>query len=83
MKKCKASKSYDHKAARAKQTPEQIYETLNINQKQYAQAMKELPIDCAGVECKRKRLLLHMYRCWYCGKYFCPICSKEHFGNRS
>lgn len=75
-------KYYDHEAERAKQTQEQIDETLQTAYKQYGQAARNQPIDCAGIGCERKRLLLYIYRCWFCGKYFCPLCAKIHFGDR-
>jgi len=74
---------YDHKAARAKMTQSEIDEIEQVVSNQFRQAAKELPIDCAGMECERRRLLLYMYRCWFCGRYFCPRCAKTHFGDRS
>jgi hypothetical protein len=76
------TKEYNHSAARAKMTDAQVYDGLMIANNQYRQASRGEPIDCAGVGCDRKRILLHMHRCWFCGKYFCPICSREHFGDR-
>ena len=24
----------------------------------------------------------YLYRCYYCGIWFCPVCAKKHFGKR-
>ena len=76
------TRHYNHKAARAKMTQSEINEIQQVVYHQFTQAMKEQPITCAGTECKRKRILLHMYRCWFCGRYFCPRCARMHFGDR-
>ena len=76
------TRHYDHKAARAKMTDKENHEILLVAYNQYRQAVKGDPINCAGVGCERKRRLIHIYRCFFCGRYFCPVCSKEHFGER-
>lgn len=74
-------KLYDHKAVRSKMSDEQIYAGLVTANHQHTQAWKGDPIDCAT--CERKKRLIHMHRCWFCGRYFCPACSREHFGRRN
>lgn len=76
------TRQYDHAAARAKMSPEEIEEIRIDALRQYRQALKGGPMSCAGIDCLRKRLLIHMYRCWFCGRYFCPVCAREHFGDR-
>lgn len=83
MEQCRATtEKYDHKAARANMTCQEKWEILDMVKKQYSQAATDKPIDCAGEGCERKRVLLYMYRCYFCGRYFCPVCSKGHFGSR-
>ena len=78
---CRAtSANYDAGAARDKMTDEDRLESLRTVQSQYRQAARGEHIACAT--CKEKLIPLHMYRCWFCGKYFCPQCSHIHFGNR-
>ena len=72
------TKKYDHDAARAKMSDEEKWEILLFAQNQYRQALNNNPIDCAGIDCERKRFLIYMFRCFFCGRYFCPQCSKEH-----
>ena len=50
-------------------------------QKSYRQAIRGELITCRGCECKFE--LLRLFRCYFCGSYFCPGCSKEHFGERT
>jgi predicted nucleic acid binding AN1-type Zn finger protein len=47
--------------------------------KQFTQAKYELPtmIDCA---CSRRIPIRFMYKCYYCGEYFCEKCAEVHFG---
>ena len=73
---------YDHAAARANMSPEEIEDIRITGQKQYRQAINGTPINCAGIDCLRKRRLINMFRCWFCGCYFCPVCAREHFGDR-
>ena len=73
---------YDHKAEREKLSFDENFEILVVAKNQYVQAMKDEAIDCAGIGCVRRRRLIHMFRCFFCGRYFCGVCSKEHFGNR-
>ena len=83
-KNCEATKQrYDHTAVREKMAPDEIEKVMRIAYNQYRQAAQNEPIDCAGVGCARKRRLIYMYRCWFCGQYFCPVCARIHFGDRS
>lgn len=36
----------------------------------------ELKITCA---CGKRNPHSHMYRCLFCGEFYCPVCAKEHF----
>lgn len=74
---------YNHKDEKAKLSQTERWLIIIEVYNQYRQASKELPIDCAGIGCERKRRLIHTFRCWFCGRYFCPQCAREHFGDRS
>ena len=83
MNPCQATTSkYDHKAARAKMAKQDVNEHLLKARKQYEQALAEKPINCAGIDCDRSLELIKMFRCFFCGAYFCPRCSRAHFGDR-
>ena len=95
MKECQATINkgqYDYKAEKANQTPEQRHEVMVSFAKQYSQAFDAGVIDCAGkrkhketgeiFDCPKRLMLIWMYRCWFCGRWFCPVCAKEHFGER-
>ncbi len=71
---------YNHKEAIANLTPEQYQENLNWVAKSYRQALRDELITCKS--CKNDFKLIALYRCWFCGSYFCRKCSKGHFGER-
>jgi len=58
-------------------TPEQV-ELLGKIEKQYRKALKGEKVKCA--ECDFETVILHLYRCYHCGLWFCFRCGKEHFG---
>lgn len=72
--------SYNHKETVANLTPEQYQENLKWAVKSYRQALKETLVTCRG--CKNNFRLFHLYRCWFCGCYFCSKCARKHFGER-
>ena len=81
MTECPATmRQYDHTLAREGMSDADRTEILMEAHKQYKQALKGEQIDCAG--CDRRPVLLKMYRCYFCGRYYCPACAKEHFGSR-
>lgn len=93
METCDAIKrQYDHKAERAKLTPEEYQETFMTMYRQFRQAYDAGVVDCAGklidektgetINCPERLMLIWVYRCWFCGKYFCPQCARKHFGDR-
>ena len=93
MEQCEATKrNYDHKAERAKLSPEQIDGLRRTASAQFGAAYNSGVVDCAGkrkdtetgeiTDCPKRLMLVWMYRCWFCGQYFCPACAKEHFGDR-
>jgi hypothetical protein len=67
----------------AKMTPGEMLKVVLFAKDQHALARIEEPINCAGASCDRRVHLLHMFRCYFCLQYFCPICAGEHFGPRS
>ncbi len=30
-------------------------------------------------KCKKHLGFMYMYKCYWCGQYFCPACAREHF----
>ncbi len=72
--------TYDHKKALKNLTPEQRQENLDWAKNSYKQALKGELVTCRG--CEKDFKLVMLYRCWFCGSYFCPICCKDHFGSR-
>ena len=78
---CKAKNSgYNHKKTVANLTPEQKSENLEWAMSGYRDAIKGNLVTCRG--CKINFKLALLYRCWFCGSYFCSKCSKQHFGSR-
>ena len=78
---CQAKHSdYNHKETVANLTDEQYKENLQWAAKSYRQAMKGLLVTCRG--CGYNVELKLMYRCWFCGSYFCSGCAEGHFGSR-
>lgn len=45
--------------------------------RQFRQAREGRDIVCG---CGKPIQLLWMYRCFYCGEYYCAQCAPEHFG---
>ena len=83
MNQCKATTNdYNHKEARKNMSINEKNEILLIVQKQYYNASINEPIDCAGDNCHVRLIPFRMFRCFFCGRYFCPKCSKFHFGDR-
>ena len=76
------TRKYNHKAERLKMSKEEVSTIMYIAYKQFKHASNNEPIDCAGDNCERRLILIHMFRCWFCGRYFCPVCAKGHFGDR-
>jgi len=72
--------NYNHKETVKNLSPEQYRENLNWAVKSYRHAIRDELIVCRG--CKNYFKLCHLYRCWFCGSYFCSNCSKKHFGER-
>jgi len=72
--------NYNHKEVIKNLTQEQYQENLNWAAKSYRQAIREELITCRG--CNKQFRLFHLYRCWFCGTYFCHKCSIIHFGER-
>jgi hypothetical protein len=40
----------------------------------------ETPQPAVKCRCGRKIVVWKMYRCYYCGEYYCEQCAPEHFG---
>ena len=62
---------------RPEKTEKEKEEILTVVQEQYRQAMMEEFINCAG--CNQERPVLKIYRCFFCGRYYCPTCAHWHF----
>lgn len=48
--------------------------TLFMQHKQMAQ---HALVQCV---CGRRKTIMQMFKCYYCGLVFCPVCAPEHFG---
>ena len=68
---------YDfHKSPENKQE----YEAwLNKCSEQYTQSLQGDVIRCV---CGKDFLIQDLYRCFYCGLWFCSLCAIKHFGER-
>jgi len=44
--------------------------------KQTREAMRTNTVTCT---CGVNKKAFQMYKCFYCGLFFCRICAKEHF----
>ena len=71
---------YNHKEAIRNLTPEERAENLKWAANGYRQANINKKITCRG--CLRDFRLVHLYRCFFCGSYFCKACAANHFGSR-
>jgi len=60
-----------------KHTHEEKIGILEVVQKQLRQAIKGELVNC--VDCQQERPLAKIYRCFFCGRYYCPACAKHHF----
>ena len=46
---------------------------------QFIQANSSVLITCS---CNKTIPIRNTYRCFYCGEFYCPMCAREHFGER-
>jgi len=58
-------------------TDKEKYTILVVVQEQHRQAIKRELVNCA--DCKHERPLYKLYRCFFCGRYYCPACALYHF----
>ncbi len=56
-------------------------EIRHIVRRQVGQVLDGEKITCAG--CQQDFIFLHVFRCFFCGMYFCRRCRKDHFGRAS
>lgn len=73
--------AYDHTKALKNLTDEQSQENFDWMFDSYHRAIKGEPIQCRG--CWEWLYLWELYRCFFCGSYFCSKCAHEHFGPRN
>ena len=60
------------------QTLEELRLTRALARKQFTQAFKNKPVVCkCGLA---TTWAFKLYRCYYCGVFFCDKCAAEHFG---
>jgi len=57
-------------------TLEEKIEKRKVILKQLRQIDISQKMSC---ECGKHVSIVHMYRCFYCGQFYCPQCAKEHF----
>lgn len=62
-------------------TDQDYQANLEWVEKSYKAAMTGRAVPCRG--CESIFPLFKLFRCYHCGSYFCPNCSKEHFGERN
>jgi len=72
--------TYNHKEAVENLTFKELKENLEWAGKGYRQAYRGKKITCRG--CLKDFTLISLYRCFFCGCYFCKSCSTTHFGSR-
>ena len=50
-----------------------------------AQVADEVPLQHAKIRCGCNKMVSwqYMYRCLYCGIWYCKDCAEEHFGMRT
>lgn len=73
--------AYDHMKAVDALSEDEYWENMRWLMKSQRQALDGVLITCRGCEEDFKPIAL--YRCFFCGCYFCARCSVEHFGERS
>lgn len=65
-------------------TPEQREQNMMIVRDQTAEMLKhEHGMNtprCTCPDCGRTLKIIWLYRCLYCGIYFCKECAEHHFG---
>jgi len=62
-------------AEKAAFVAQQLRET--VTQELAGVTVRMATITC---RCGRERSLIYMYRCLYCGEWFCTQCAEDHFG---
>ena len=60
------------------QLPPANPETVAHFKRQWAQSNGSAPV--VGCECGRHLHIRNMFRCLYCGCWFCQACAEVHFG---
>ncbi len=60
-----------------KRTPEEKWEILQDYSKQIRMALKTGYILCN--DCEQERPLIRAYKCFFCGRWYCPACARYHF----
>ena len=71
---------YNHKETVKSLTNKEYKENIEWIRKTYLQAYKGKLVTCRG--CNKSMKLYLLYRCWFCGSYFCRICAEKHFGKK-
>lgn len=56
---------------------QQSEDVIDFMYKQIRQSMRESTVTCG---CGNRQPLRYMFRCYYCGVFFCHKCAGEHFG---
>ncbi len=60
------------------QTEEEKYERLAIVAHQTREVLKDKATVTCG-SCGKERRIIHCCKCFYCGIFYCPRCSRIHF----
>ena len=72
--------AYHHQNVVAALSDAQYRENMDWARTSYAYALNGEPVQCRG--CWDWFDLHMLFRCWFCGSYFCPKCAHAHFGAR-
>lgn len=71
---------------RSKATKEEKEVARLQQQEQHRQLQEQIPnleqVQMNCFYCERSVKLIHMYRCLYCGVYYCRLCAQQHYGRR-
>jgi hypothetical protein len=62
------------------QLPPANPQTVAHFERQWTEAVQVSTYPIITCECGKKRALLRMFRCLYCGCFFCQACAEIHFG---
>ena len=72
---------YNHKKAIESLSEDGYIENIKWAMNSFGQMIRNESITCRG--CEKNFEAKYLYRCFFCGSYFCVKCSEIHFGSRT